>query len=134
MEFTASCICTNFVHPIASNKISIFGDTASQPNILPANYEDRADNSKEKLRLLRLQHRRLRLATLGGSRHRALAQTIDNTRGLDINSHLSAEAHTKDLRFHRHQQHDNPNNARGLDNNFASDHGCDSTTSTRRPL
>jgi hypothetical protein len=27
-----------------------------------------------------------------------------------------------------------PNNARGLDNNLASDRGCDSTTSTRRPL
>jgi hypothetical protein len=25
---------------------------------------------------------------------------------------------------------DDPNNARGLDNNFASDHDCDSTTAT----
>jgi hypothetical protein len=30
------------------------------------------------------------------------------------------------------KQHGNPNNARGLDNNFASDRGCDSTTTTRR--
>jgi hypothetical protein len=44
MEFTARCICTYFFHPIASDEISIFGDTASQPKILPANYEDRADN------------------------------------------------------------------------------------------
>jgi hypothetical protein len=39
-----------------------------------------------------------------GARHRALAQTIGNARGLDINSPLSVEAHTQDLR-HRHQQH-----------------------------
>jgi hypothetical protein len=66
-----------------------------------------------------------------GARHRALAQTIDNTRGLDINSPLSVEAHTQDLRLHRHQQHGDPNNARGLDNNFASDCGYNSTTTTR---
>jgi hypothetical protein len=30
-----------------------------------------------------------------------------------------------------HKQHDDPNNARGLDNNFASDRDCDSTTTTR---
>jgi hypothetical protein len=29
------------------------------------------------------------------------------------------------------KQRDDPNNARGLDNNFASDRGCDSTTATR---
>jgi hypothetical protein len=39
-----------------------------------------------------------------GARHRALAQTIGNARGLDINSPLSTVAHTEDLR-HRHQQH-----------------------------
>jgi hypothetical protein len=66
-----------------------------------------------------------------GAHRRALAQTIGNTQGLDINSSLSAEAHTQDLQFHRHQQLDNPNSARGLDNNFASDRGCDSTTTTR---
>jgi hypothetical protein len=59
-----------------------------------------------------------------GARQHALAQTIGNARGLDINSPLSAEAHTQDLRFHRYQQSDDPNNARGLDNNFASDRGC----------
>jgi hypothetical protein len=69
-----------------------------------------------------------------GACHRALAQTIGNARGLDINSPRSAENHSQGLRFHRHQQHDDPNNARGLGNNFASDRGCDSTTSTRLPL
>jgi hypothetical protein len=69
-----------------------------------------------------------------GAHRRALAQTIGNARGLDINSPRSAEAHTQDLRFRRHQQHNDPNSARGLDNNFASDRGCDSTTSTRLPL
>jgi hypothetical protein len=58
-----------------------------------------------------------------GARRRVLAQTIGNARGLDINSPLSAETHAQDLRFHRHQQRDDPNNARGLDDNFASDRG-----------
>jgi hypothetical protein len=31
-------------------------------------------------------------------------KTIGNARGLDINSPRSAENHTQDLRFHRHQQ------------------------------
>jgi hypothetical protein len=66
----------------------------------------------------------------GAHHRRALAQTIGNARGLDINSPLSAEAHTQDLRLHRHQQRDDPNSARGLDNNFAFDRGCDSTTTT----
>jgi hypothetical protein len=65
-----------------------------------------------------------------GTRHCALAQTIGNARGLDIISPLSAENHLQDLQFHRHQQHGAPGNARGLDNNFASDRGCDSTTTT----
>jgi hypothetical protein len=65
-----------------------------------------------------------------GARRRALAQTIGNAWGLDINSPLSAENHPQDLRFRRHQQRNNPNNARGLDNNFASDRHCDSTTTT----
>jgi hypothetical protein len=52
-----------------------------------------------------------------GTRRHALAQIIDNARGLDINSPMSAEAHTQDLRFHRHQQHGDPNNAQGLDIN-----------------
>jgi hypothetical protein len=30
------------------------------------------------------------------------------------------------------KQHGDPNNARGFDNSFASDRGCDSTTTTRR--
>jgi hypothetical protein len=62
---------------------------------------------------------------------RALTQTIGNARGLDINSPLSAESHPQDLRFHRHQQRDDPNNARGLDNNFASDRDRDSMTTNR---
>jgi hypothetical protein len=66
-----------------------------------------------------------------GARHDALAQTIGNARGLDINSPRSAENHPQDLRFHRHQQRNNPNNARGLDDNFASDRDCDSTITTR---
>jgi hypothetical protein len=65
-----------------------------------------------------------------GARRHALTQTIGNARGLDINSPLSAKAHTQDLRFRRHQQRDDPNNARGLDNNFVSDRGCNSTTTT----
>jgi hypothetical protein len=67
-----------------------------------------------------------------GARRRALAQTINNARGLDINSPLSAEAHTQDLRFCRYQQRDNPNSARGLDNNFASDRDCDSPSTTQQ--
>jgi hypothetical protein len=66
-----------------------------------------------------------------GARHRALAQTIGNARGLDINSLRSAKNHPQDPRFRQHQQHGDPNNARGLDNNFASDRDCDSTTTTR---
>jgi hypothetical protein len=34
-----------------------------------------------------------------GARHRALAQTIGDAWGLDINSLQSAETHTEDLRF-----------------------------------
>jgi hypothetical protein len=63
-----------------------------------------------------------------GARRRALAQTIGNARGLDINSLLSAEAHKQDLRFRRHQQHDDPNSAQGLDNNFASNHDSTRTS------
>jgi Mrp family chromosome partitioning ATPase len=48
-------------------------------------------------RLLRLQHRRLRLATLGGSTSRTRA--FSNARGLDINSPLSAENHIKTCDF-----------------------------------
>jgi hypothetical protein len=66
-----------------------------------------------------------------GAHHRALTQTISNAQGLNINSPRSTENHLQDLRLHRHQQCDNPNNARGLDNNFASDRDCDSTTITR---
>jgi hypothetical protein len=66
-----------------------------------------------------------------GARRHALTQTIGNAQGLDINSPWSAENHPQYLRLHRHQQHDDPNNARGLDNSFASDRGCDSTTTTR---
>jgi hypothetical protein len=61
----------------------------------------------------------------------ALVQFIGNARGLNINSTRSAEDHPQDLRYRRHQQRDDPNNARGLDNNFASDRDCDSTTTTR---
>jgi hypothetical protein len=66
-----------------------------------------------------------------GARRRALAQTIGNVRRLDINSPRSVENYPQDLRLHQHQQHDDPNSARGLDNNFASDRDCDSTTTTR---
>jgi hypothetical protein len=66
-----------------------------------------------------------------GAHCRAFAQTIGNARGLDINSPLSAETHAQDLQLRRHQQYGDPNSARGLDNNFASDRGCDSTTTTR---
>jgi hypothetical protein len=66
-----------------------------------------------------------------GARRRALAQIIGNARRLDINSPWSAETHSQDLRFHRHQQHGDLNNARGLNSNFASDRDCDSTTITR---
>jgi hypothetical protein len=69
-----------------------------------------------------------------GAHCRILAQTIGNARGLDINSPRSAENHPQDPQLRRHQQHDNPNNARGLDNNFAFERGCDSTTTTRLPL
>jgi hypothetical protein len=48
-----------------------------------------------------------------GARRRALTQTIDIARGLDINSSLSAENHLQDLQLHRHQQYSNPNSARG---------------------
>jgi hypothetical protein len=65
------------------------------------------------------------------ARRRALAQTIGNARGLDINSPRSAENNPQDLRFRRHQQRDDPNNARGLDNNFAFDRDYDSTITTR---
>jgi hypothetical protein len=61
----------------------------------------------------------------------ALAQIIGNARGLDINSPKSTENHSQDLRFHRHQERDDPNSARGLDDNFASDRRYDSTTTTR---
>jgi hypothetical protein len=66
-----------------------------------------------------------------GGHRRVLAQTIGNARGLDINSPLSVEIHAQDLRLHRHQQRDNPNSARGLDNNFAFDRDCDSMTATQ---
>jgi hypothetical protein len=66
-----------------------------------------------------------------GARRRALAQNIGHTRGLDINSPRSAENHPQDLRFCRHQQHGDPNSARGLDSNFASNRDCDSTITTR---
>jgi hypothetical protein len=66
-----------------------------------------------------------------GAHRQAPAQTIGNARGLDINLPRNAETHAQDLQFHRHQQRDDPNSVRGLDNNFASDHDCDSTTTTR---
>jgi hypothetical protein len=44
---------------------------------------------------------------------------------------VSAETHIQDPRLYRHQQRDDPNNARGLDNNFSSDRDYDSTTTTR---
>jgi hypothetical protein len=68
-----------------------------------AKYFDYSAQTTQKkiLRLLCLQHRRMRLATLGACR-RTLAQIIGSARGLDINSPLSAETHAQDLRFHRH--------------------------------
>jgi hypothetical protein len=69
-----------------------------------------------------------------GARRRALMHTIGNARGLDITSPLSAETHTQDLRFRRYQQRADFNIAWGLDNNFASNRDCDSTTTTRLHL
>jgi hypothetical protein len=46
-----------------------------------------------------------------GARRRAHAQNIGNARGLDIYSPRSTENHPRDLRFRRHQQHGDPNNA-----------------------
>jgi hypothetical protein len=123
--------------------------TASQPKILPISYQSCTDNSKENIltttacRLTARTTRRkkyfdyfiFKIVDCGlipsGTRRCALAQTIGNARGLDMNSSWSAESHPKDLRFHQHQQSDDPNSARGLDSNFASDRGCDSTTTTR---
>jgi hypothetical protein len=85
-------------------------------------------------RLLRLQHRRLhcqlRLNTLGGSPSRARANYRQRS---GARHQLAPECgkSSQDLRFHRHQQRDDPNSTRGLDNNFASDRDCDSTTITR---
>jgi hypothetical protein len=86
-----------------------------------------SDNLKEKLRLLRLQDRQLRLVTLGGSPPRARANYRQRS---GARHQLAPECRksSQDLRFHRHQQRDDPNSTRGLDNNFASDSGCDSTT------
>jgi hypothetical protein len=124
--------------------------TASRAKISPMSYQDYADNSEKNIsttaRLLGQSGGKyfeyfvfniVDYICVGcalqrlGALHRALAQTIGNAQGLDINSPLSAEAHTQDLRFCRHQQHGDPNSARGLDNSFASDRGCDSTTTTR---
>jgi hypothetical protein len=69
-----------------------------------------------------------------GAHRRALAQTIGNAWGLDINSPRSVENHPQDLRFCQHQQRDDPNSARGIDKNFASGRDCDSTTTTRLHL
>jgi hypothetical protein len=90
---------------------------------------DCSDNLKKKI--LRLQLRGLRLAMLGGS----LSCTHANYQQCSgARHHLApecAEDHPQDLRFRRHQQCDDPNNARGLDNSFASDRGYDFTTATR---
>jgi hypothetical protein len=120
----------------------------NQKQYASANYKDFLDNSEKNTsttrRIVRITRRKIFQHLVfnivdcdlpcSGACHRAFAQTIGNARGLDINSPLSAEAHTQDLRFRRHQQHGDPNSARGLDNNFASDRGCDSTTTTRLPL
>jgi hypothetical protein len=60
-----------------------------------------------------------------------IVQTIGNTRGIDINSPLSAKTHAQDLQLRRHQQRDDSNNAQGLNNSVASDRDCDSMTTTR---
>jgi hypothetical protein len=73
----------------------------------PASYEAAILTARATRRkifwLLRLQHcwlylRQLRLTTLGARRH-ALAQTIGNARGLDINSPLSVKNHLKTCDF-----------------------------------
>jgi hypothetical protein len=69
--------------------------------------------------------RQLWLVALGGSSSRTCANYRQRSRAW----HQLAPECGNQLR--RHQQRDDPNNARGLDNNFASDRGCDSTTSTR---
>jgi hypothetical protein len=105
---------------------------------VPTNYKGCLDNSKKNISTIsflisstasRRYVRQLWLITLGGSSP-ALAQTIGNAWGLDINSPRSAKIHPQDLQFCRHQQRDDPNSPRGLDNNFASERDCDSTTTT----
>jgi hypothetical protein len=95
---------------------------------------DCPNNPEEKVfPLLHLQDRRLWFATLGGSPSRAHANYRQRS---GARHQLAPECRksSQDLRFHRRQQRDDPNSARGLDNNFASDRGCDSTTTTRLRL
>jgi hypothetical protein len=103
-------------------------------SMISASYRNCADNSEEKyfdyfvFNIIDYISVNCGLVR-SGARRRALAQTIGNARGLDINSPLSAETHAQDLRLRRHQQRDNPNSAQGLDNNFASNR--DSTTTSQ---
>jgi hypothetical protein len=59
---------------------------ASQPKILPASYQGCSDNSKKK----KIDYVVFNIVDYGlprsGARRRALAQTISDARGLDINS------------------------------------------------
>jgi hypothetical protein len=116
----------------------------NQKESAPASYQRCPDNSEKNISTTLLGQLREKYfdyfvfnigANCGlqhsGARLCALAETIGNARGLDINSSRSAETHAQDLRFRRHQQRDNPNNARGLDYNFASDRDCDSATTTQ---
>jgi hypothetical protein len=116
------------------------GSFASRPSesskiVTPAIDQPARTTRRKIFRLPRQLHRAATCVDSGllcsEDRRHTLAQTIGNARGIDINSPLSAEAHTQDLRFRRHQQHDDPNSARGLDNNFAFDRDCDSTTIIR---
>jgi hypothetical protein len=66
------------------------------------NYKGCTDNLKKNI-----------LTTLLGQSGEKYFDYFDYARGLNINSLRSAEAHTQDLRFRRHQQRDDPNSARG---------------------
>jgi hypothetical protein len=109
-------------------------------------------NSEKKIfRLLRLQHRRLHLrqlclATLGGSPSRTpanyrqhsgarhqLAPEFENSRSRSTISSTSATRRSQQ-RSGARQQLCLRSWLRFYDNNLASVRGCDSTTSTRRPL
>jgi hypothetical protein len=62
-----------FYPSVASDEISIFGDTASQPKILPANYEDGTNNPEKNI-----------LITSSSTSPTAASTAACYARGLDI--------------------------------------------------